>query len=838
MKLIGRKSDLRRLEGLRAESVFVVSGDPGVGKTALLAHYVEESRARGHTVVTAVGVESESTLPFAALRELVTPILHHAAELPDASREALESALGLRATTVPDRHAIGLAVEFLVRAASENAPLDLVIDDVQWVDAATQSALAVAAARLDGENLTIVLAARLGYDVPLLAAPLPELRVEPLDDDAASRLLARVAPDLTDEQAALIRTEAQGNPLALIELPGADRGPHHSRSRKDRPLTARLEGAFAARLDAMPPLTRDILLCAAIDDRSDIDEVLAAASHLSTESVAPAPVAAAENARLVIVDGTEIRFRHPLVRSAVLRAESSGRRMRAHAALSAVIDDPQRTVWHLAESTVGPDDDVAAQLEAAVPAVLLQGGVETAIANLERAAELTTDSALRGARLLAAAPHAFDIGRSDVVDRLLTAAAKEDLDALGRARLHLIREIFDDGTPGDAVRVLELCTHARHASAAGDDSLALDLLLGAALRCWWADTGPAARSRVVAVTQSLEGVEADARYIAALGVAEPLAMCGTVAQLLDARAQFDDARADELRLLGMAAHATGDEPRADVLLRASETRLREQGRIGLLVHVLSMSVVVRQELGDLQGAAEAAAEGRRLADLTGQPIWNSGTIVCESRARALRGDVDGALELAAEAERLARQRRLNDLLSCVQLAKGMAWFVRGQVEDAFDAFREMFDPGNPAFHQRERFDGIMMLAESARATGDPDALATARSIVSRLEIVARATPSPLLHAQLAYARPVLADEAEAGALFEQAARTHLSAWPWVSARIDLEYGSWMARHGRLAESREHLRRAREAFARMSASPWEAAATARLEEVEHILGPGE
>ena len=334
-----------------------------------------------------------------------------------------------------------------------------------------------------------------------------------------------------------------------------------------------------------------------------------------------------------------------------------------------------------------------------------------------------------------------------MVDGLLRSASGTDLTDLDRARLEWLREIFDE-TPGDAARVLELCNIARAATRAADRDLALNLLLGAALRCWWAETSGAARARVVAVANEIDDVADDPMVLASLAVAEPILQGARVADRL-ARAHLDDVDdGDHLRLLGMAAHAIGDEPQASDLLDRAEESLRGQGRLGLLSHVLSMLVQVRVELGDWDRAAAAAHEGQRLAIETGQPIWGIGTMVCAARATALRGDWEGALRLAAEADLDASRRGLNDLLACVQLARGTASLTAGRPADAYGALRRLFDPVDPSFHHRERFAGIVPFADAAVLSGHRD---EARCVVADLERVALATPSPILHVHLLYA---------------------------------------------------------------------------------------
>jgi len=276
--------------------------------------------------------------------------------------------------------------------------------------------------------------------------------------------------------------------------------------------------------------------------------------------------------------------------------------------------------------------------------------------------------------------------------------------------------------------------------------------------------------------------------------------------------------------VGMAAHAIGDEARATDLLDRAEALLREQNRFGLLPHVLSMQVQIRTELGNWAGAVAAAEEGRRLAEETGQPIWNIGTLACEAKISALRGDADRALRLAAEAELAALPQRLNDLLTCVRLARGCAWLSDGQPEAAYAELRRLFDPGDPSFHQRERFAGVMYLAEAATRAGRRE---DAAAIVRELDGVAAGTPSPILHVHLLYARAVLAVEDDAEDLYLAALGADLIRWPWVRARIELAYGAWLSGRGR-PSFRAPLRSALAVFDAIGAEAWSRQAQSLLE----------
>jgi len=800
-------------------SVVVLRGEPGIGKSTLLNALDRLAADRGVRVLRAVGVESEAGLPYAGLHQLTRPLLKRAAELPGSLSHALLTALGRAEGSAPRPEQVAHAVEQLL--AIEGRVVLVLVDDVQWIDPPTSDALAYLARRVTAgtalAQVGFAVAIRSSYDSAIVEAAGRVIEVGPLDSVAAESLLDAHAADLAANEWEWVRRNAQGNPLALVELPAISRGhPISADLWETGSLTDRLEQAFGARVMDLPVPTRDALLIAAVDPTDDIDEIFAATCVLNPTAAALDVFAPAMATGLISTASGRLSFRHPLVRSAILQGESIARRQAANAAVADVLtDDPYRRTWHLAESIVGPDDSIAALLEANSTLALQHGAVMSAVRDLERSAQLTTDSPVQGRRLLLAATHAFALGRSDLVDHLVRAATRTSLTDLDWARVHWLREVFNDGIPGDAARVQELCDIATRAADAGDVGLALDLLLGAALRCWWADTGPAARARVVEVVSELHGYDpADARALAAIAVADPVLHGTVVIERLHSWGKPGDA--DTARLLGMAAHAVGDESLADDLLATAETRLRAEGRLATLAQALSMAVAIRLDLGDWPGAHAAADEGLALARDTGQPIWSSGTLVCEARARALVGDSTLALELAAKAEESVGRQRLNDLLSCVQLARSLAWFGERDYERAYDAVRRAFMPGDSSFHQRERFAAIAALAEAARRAGEVD---DARTIVADLEVVAEQTASPMLHLQLPYARAVLADDATAENKFRDALAQDLRRWPWLEARTQLAFGEWLLLDGRDADAHAFLRSAEGRFEQLGARPW-------------------
>src|SRR4051794_17696361 len=459
--LRGRSEELalldRLLAGTRAghSGVLVLRGEAGFGKMALLDHAIQS--AADLTVLRADGTESELELAFAALHQLCAPVLGGLDRLADPQRDALAVTFGLEAGPAPDRFLVGLATLNLLSDAAQERPTLCAIDDVQWVDRASAQALAFVARRLQTESLVMLFAARA---TTAELTGLPELLVEGLDDADARMLLASVIPGRLDERVAdQLVAEAHGNPLALLELPHG-LSPSQLAGGFGLPralsLESRIERSFLHRLEALPEDTRRLLLVAAAEPTGDRGLLWRAAEQLH---LAGPVLDAAETAGLIEVDSRRVRFRHPLVRSVLYRAATPPARSQAHRALAEATDaqlDPDRRAWHLAESTSGPDEEVATELERAAGRAQARGGWAAAAAFLGRAAALTPDPSRRAHRALAAAQAKYEAGALDDALALLHTADVAALDDLGRARVDALRaEIaFASRRDGDAPPLL------------------------------------------------------------------------------------------------------------------------------------------------------------------------------------------------------------------------------------------------------------------------------------------------------------------------------------------------------------------------------------------------
>ena len=825
-RLLGREAETAMLDRLVARipergGALVVRGDLGIGKTALLAVASAAASSQGVPVLRTAGAQSEIGLAFAGLHQLLRPVLARLDRLPGPQRDALSAAFGAADVPAPDPFLIALAALNLLADAAEHVPLLLVVDETQWLDPPTASALAFIARRVDAEPIAMLFALRDGAASPLDGAGLPELRLGGLDDKAASELVDVSAAGLTPSLRRRVLQIAAGNPLALLELPAAlrlDDARIEGLSSGTVSLTSRLERAFAAQLSGLPAQTRDLLLCAAADERASAAELLAAASLLRGAEVRLDAAAPAERAGLAsIVDGSVI-FRHPLVRSAIYQPASAGRRRQVHAALAAVLtDEPDRRMWHVAASAAGPDETIACEVELLSTRLAGRGAIGVAVAAARRAAVLSGDSARRCSRLLRAAELAFEAGEPDVLLRLVREAEQLNPDGEQRARLTWLRNSFADTVPGDQGQMRSLVDAAELAADAGNSDLALHLLFGAALRCWRSDLGEPARDRVAVAVERLPVPQTHPRRVATLAMTGPVRWGPVVSERLAViEVSADELTADEAYLAGMAARAIGDHDVAVRFLESATTKLRTQGRLGALVQVLVMRGWVAIALGRWASAEMLVEESGRLASEIGQSWWRTGSLIASATLHGLRGETETAERLAAEAEKTAIPQGLNDLICMIAFARGVTWLGAGRPAVALEHLTRVFDRNDPAFHEAARFMSITYLADAAWQSGQRH---VAVPILAELETLAENTPSPTLHAGLVYARPVLALDDAAERLYHAALGSGLRHHPFDHARLQLAYGAWLRRQRRVSESRGPLRAARQVFDALACVPW-------------------
>ena len=474
--LRGRRNECETLDrllmGVRDghSQVLVLRGEAGAGKTALL-EYLQE-RASGCRVARAAGVESEMEIVFAGLHQLCAPLLSSVGRLPGPQRDALSTAFGLSAGEAPDRFLVGVAALGLLSEVAEEAPFVCLVDDAQWLDRASAQALAFVARRLLAESVAFVFAVREPSEDQEWA-DLPELAVEGLSDDDARALLDSVVPGLVDERVRdRIVAETGATPSVGRAASGIDRGSAGRWVRPSRRPAARQP--HRAELSATARVASDRQPTTRPDRRSepvgDATLLWSAARRLGIGADAGAPAEAAG----LIEFGARVRFRHPLVRAAAYRAAALPDRRQVHRALAEASDpvaDADRRAWHRAHVAMGPDEEVAGELERSAGRAQARGGLAAAGAFLESAAELTPDPGNRARRALDAAQAKLQAGAFDSALTLLAMAEEGPDDPFRRARLDLVR--------------------AQIAFASNHGSEAASLLLAAAQRFEPLDVGSA-----------------------------------------------------------------------------------------------------------------------------------------------------------------------------------------------------------------------------------------------------------------------------------------------------------------------------------------------------------
>lgn len=820
--LLGRDAEVELLASLldgiqEGGGGLVLYGEPGIGKSRLLAVAAALARERRFTVLSAAGVQSEAHLPFAGLHQLLRPLRFRAAGLPAAQRAVLDAAFGLGQEPAPERFRIAMAVLDLLGEAAADAPLLVLAEDAQWLDRPTMEVLAFVARRLQSDPIVLLAAVREGYPSLLVDAGVPQHRLGGLAPAEAMTLLDASAPRLSPVIRDRLLSEAAGNPLALLELP-VTAARLQAISPGSLPLTQRLEQAFAARVSDLPEATRLLLLVAALSDDGRLSVIVEAAGVVAGRMLGVDLLEPAAEAGIVDLDLRSVRFRHPLIRSAVCQGASVVQRRRMHEALAEVLcAEPDRRVWHRAALISGTHEQIANELEEAAGRARRRGALAVAVTALQRAAELSLPGQ-RARRLLAAAELAFELGQRDLVLPMLREVEHLDPDPVERARATWIEEVVHTRPLGDTPRTASLIATAEQAGQAGDRDLQLDMAWLVASRAWLVDPAPMARRVLIEAADRLGQPEsADLRILAIQAYADPFGKAPVILQRLRQAAADVHHDTDAARFLGPAAVAVGAFDIAATFLGEAVEGLRTQGRLGLLPRMLTLQGSMAARLADWGVAMPAAEEARRLATELREPQWAAAADTVDSIIAGIRGDQDAAERAAARAERIAVPTGANITVAFAQSGRILAALAAGRHADAYEAVERLFDPASPAHHPIIACWLIGDLAEAALHAGR---INEARARVKQVEAASGDIPGTCIAVGLRHARALLAhDLHEAADRFGEALGADLTHWPLQRARLLLAHGRWLRRQRRIAESRAPLRDARDAFDAMGCAAW-------------------
>ena len=803
--LLGRTDVLDRLERLVAGDgpAVVLVGEPGIGKTSVLGRVAGLAGAGGRPVLRATGSESETALPYAALHELLSPVLDGVDALPGPQRTAVLAAFGMGPEGGGDAartaFLVSVAALALLDAPGAGGPV-VVVDDAQWLDPDSLAVVRYLARRAGTSGFDVVLAVRAGAGPAF--EDVDEILLDALGSPASEELLDRVHPGLDPGVRARALELAEGNPLALVELPDAlEPGapdPAAAPGRPSAPLTRRLERAFARQVGVLPPITAALVLVIAANTGGSVTEALRAGAEVLGRGTGLDDLHPALASGIVDLDGDRVRFRHPLIRSAVLRQAAGPALRAAHTALAHVLaDDPERCAWHRSEVVVA-DEPVATELEKVAEAAVARGAPQVALVLLERAVDRGEDPEAASRRAALAAELAIEVGDRDTGDRML---AKVSTDVVGWTEvLHLLLH-QDDWAPNawSAEQVADFVATVRRAAEHGRPALALSVLHRLSYSPWDHVRDPvlaASREIFTAHPDELTGLQTFAQDPANARIVVATAARGLAR---------DDLDPESRRVLATAATRAYDFALGAAELPAIADALLAQGRRAAAAQALVSLAWTHLLLGRFAEAEATAVRAEALARETHQYFWTLGPVIVLAWLDGVRPDPG---DPHPRMHRVLAELPAGSLTAFHRamfgLARGASDLPAGRVAEAADALGELFDIGSYV-----AWWGFADHAEACLRTDRLDELAPHRTALTGLVAT---TSSPFLADQLAYADALLADDVTADAAVDRALHAEPLTSPFLRARLALAHGIRLRRARRVRDARALLSHAQELFA--------------------------
>jgi DNA-binding CsgD family transcriptional regulator len=838
--LVGRGEELQRicdfLVATNCGKSLLLTGQPGVGKTVLLNAVADAATATGTRVLRASGVQFEADVSYSGLNQLLFPVAETFGDLDTAHSDALRVALGFGNGPPPDRLVVSSATLTCLRQVAAANPLLLIVDDLPWLDRASGAVLGFVTRRLEGGRVGFLGAMRSGSETFFNHGGLPEFEVPPLDATSSRALLDARFPHLAEMVRQRLLAVAEGNPLALLELPTA-------LSRQQRlalenlpevlPLSQRLQALFVSRVSGLPPATRRLLLLATLDGTGDLGVLQASARHAGydadLERLGPA-----EQDQLVIFDHGSRRlvFRHPLIRSAVMDACTNAERRAAHRALAQVlVDQPERRAWHLGEASVEPDEEVAALLEQAAHAISARGDAFGAVAALVRAADLSPHGSHRARRLAEAAYIDADAtGQLRSASELLEIAQRADPDltrSLHSAAAAVYLIINGDGDIDTAHRLLVGAIESgAHGYDARDNALidAVHLLL---LLCFFGGRAALWDSYYTVVAR-LRPEPPALLAVAGRTFSDPArAGVGALPQLESILTRLPE-ETDPGRIVRIGTASLYPDRLSD--LRGPSWRVVLQGRdggparrhVGALMHLCLNDYLT----GRWDECVQLAEEGIQLCEDSGYQFFTWYFWYCRAIVAAARGDDDTADRLADQIMSFAIPRGVGVAVHYARHVRTVAGLGRGDFESAYQHAAAISPAGVFASHTPHALWVAMDLVEAAVRTNRQ---AEAAAHVRAMRETAIAALSPRLALLVGGAAALHAtEEEEAVRLFDEALTVPgAERWPFDVARVQLAYGERLRRDRANADSRGPLSLAHDTFAALGARPWQERASKEL-----------
>jgi DNA-binding CsgD family transcriptional regulator len=823
--VVGREAELaaieRRLTDARSglSGAVLIVGEPGIGKTTLLDS--ARSLAEGFTCLSAQGVEPDSALAHAGLLELITPVRQLLDELPAPQADALRAALGWATPVDPaDRFLVAAATLSLLAAAAERTPVLVTVDDLQWLDRESAAAILFAARRLGPDAVAFVFSTRTGSIPADLVQGIPVLELDGLSPADASRLVPEPSESVLEQ----LVVGTDGNPLALLE---ASRRLTQAQSVGAAPLPDplpvgdRLLGYYEALLTTMSADAWRAVVLLALEQSSGSSTVAAALAGIGID-----PAESLDEGRINGVlarDERGLHFRHPLLRTAVLRLATPAQQREAHRALADHLppDSPAKA-WHLAESSVGPDDAMADQLAEVADADRRRLAFAASSAALERSALLTVNTDLAAERLAAAAEDAFlagDVERTRaLVDRVLIGPAPGA--ARGQALFTVgMLEQYTGSMP----------TSADHLSAACDllDGRllvrALTELANVRFRLNDMANHQTCADRIDVVA---DRTDPEQRLLADFTVGVSLMLRGEPEAGGEKLAAVKTlALSEELRheprvllYMALAAGFSGEVGSALTEGSARIDDVRRRGAVGILVPLVAIRAAGRAAVGDHAGAFADAGEAAELAEQLGYVADASVAVEMLAWQLSARGLHDEAGEALAKARALVDRAGTTAVAAHHALTVAFCALCRGELGQVVKVLEARIAADGGVGAVGEPLGVAPLLVEAYAGLGRDDDAST----LSRQYADATSTSAPArLLALVARCEGITASQPEAAqAAYETALAAHDAAGDaFESARTRMLFGAGLRREGQRVAAREQLRLAHDAFAAMDLTHW-------------------
>ncbi|MFE4670638.1 ATP-binding protein [Streptomyces sp. NPDC056716] len=838
-RLVGRSAELALFDELLSHAAtrgtaLMLTGEAGVGKSALLDAAAERADGAGFRVLRVVGSQFEQSVSFSALNQLLQPLAGEIDALPERQAQTLRAVRGLSDEQPPELLAIANAVQVLLaRTARTSVPLALVIDDVAWLDRPSAAVLATVA-RYARSNAMVLLAAARGGDESFLSSTrVPQHEVRPLAEDAANALVAERFPAMTLRVRQRLVTEAGGNPLALLELPvtlneaqQTERGPLPT----VLPLSERLKEIFSVRVAALPEATRDLLLLAVLDGSGDL-HILERASSRTGGLSALGP---AERAGLVQVDALTGRlvFRHPLTRSAVMEWSTSAERRWGHLALAAEFPEgSEHRARHLADAAVGPDDKVASLLHEVAYSTLRRGDAVGAITTLLRAAELSSTGTLKGRRLAEAACMGVNItGDLRSVRALLDNAALADpvgADSLAAA-VAAAGQLLNGEGDADTPHKLLVSALDNHVEEGGDHTDIVSEALHALLMLCHFGGRPELWRSLERTMARIGPLSSDPLLPVVFGTFGDPAHCPpAVLADLDRRIPELYRETDPRSIIRTAVAASYVDrlPGCRGALRRVIDDGRDGGAITSAIEALFLLGNDAFNTGQWDELPEVVDEGLRWCTAYSYRMTAHVGHFLRGMLAAARGEQQEARDLADRLVSWGNPRGLGVLRRYGSHIRALSALGGADFEAAYQQLRSVVTPGEVPRHQAHSLRLFFDFTEAAARTGRPgEALAH----ISAVKETAVPSLSPRLAMLTAAAEAMAAPDTVEHELFARAIDAPgAERWPFDWARISLAYGERLRRAKAAVAARTHLDAALGTFQRLGAEPWSARAASEL-----------